>query len=162
MKIGIISDTHIPDSADQIPKVILDAFKNVDMVIHAGDLVDLSVLSELKSICKNVLGVWGNMDPEEVRRELKEKEILQIGSHRIGLMHGSGSPNNLPESLTSVFKDDNVDIIIFGHSHNSMNEVRNGILFFNPGSATDKVFSTYNSYGIIEINGKVDAKVIKI
>jgi len=162
MKIGVISDTHIPDKAKQIPKAILDAFKNVDMIIHAGDLVDLSVLNELKGVCKDVLAVRGNMDPEEVKNKLKEKEILQIGKHRIGIMHGFGAPNNLPESLIKEFKDDGVDIIIFGHSHNSMNEVKDGILFFNPGSATDKIFADFNSYGIIEVNDKIEARIIKI
>lgn len=162
MKIGVISDTHIPERANEIPQKILDDFKNVDMVIHAGDLVDLSVLEKLKSVCSNIKAVWGNMDPEEVRRKIPEKEILQIGKHRIGIMHGYGAPNNLIQSMGSIFKDDKVDMIIFGHAHYSVNEKIGGILFFNPGSATDKVFAPYNSYGIIEINDKIEAKILKL
>ena len=162
MKIGVISDTHIPDRAKEIPQKILDEFKNVDMVIHAGDLADISVLDKLRKVCKNVTAVWGNMDPEEVKNSLPEKTILKIGKYRIGVIHGFGAPNKLIESLESIFKCDNVNIIIFGHAHYSVNEERNGILFFNPGTPTDKVFSQYNSYGIIEINDKIDAKIIKI
>ena len=162
MRIGVISDTHIPDRAKEIPQKILDEFKKVDMVIHAGDLVDINVLDKLRKVCKNVTAVWGNMDPEEIKKVLPEKTILKIGNRRIGLIHGFGAPNKLIESLESVFKCDNVNIIIFGHSHYSVNEERNGILFFNPGSATDKIFSQYNSYGIIEINDKVEAKIIRI
>lgn len=162
VKIGVISDTHIPERANEIPQKILDDFKNVDMIIHAGDLVDLSVLEKLKSVCSNIKAVWGNMDPEEVRKKIPEKEILQIGKHRIGIMHGYGAPNNLVQHLSSIFKDDKVDMVIFGHAHYSVNEKIGGILFFNPGSATDKVFAPYNSYGIIEINDKIEARIIKL
>lgn len=162
MKIGVISDTHIPDKALDLPKDILKGFQGVDMIIHAGDLADLSVLSKLRSICSNVKAVWGNMDPPDVRKELKEKEIIKVGNFKIGIMHGCGRPDNLIESLSVEFKKDNVDIIIFGHSHSSLNEKRGNILFFNPGSPTDKIFSPYNSYGIIEINDKIEAKIIQL
>ncbi|MCU0652376.1 MAG: metallophosphoesterase [Candidatus Omnitrophica bacterium] len=162
MRIGVISDTHIPDRASQIPAQILEDFKNVDMVIHVGDLVDLVVLDQLRSVCKNVVAVWGNMDPYEVREQLTEKEIIKAGSHRIGVMHGFGSPGRLIEFLTEKFKNDAVDIIIFGHSHLPCNEKRGDILFFNPGSPTDKIFSAVNSYGMIEVNDTVEAKIIEI
>lgn len=162
MKIGVIADTHIPDRAKEVPPEILEAFKGVDMVIHAGDLVNLSVLDQLRSVCKNVKAVWGNMDPEEVRQGLPEKEILQIGSHKIGIMHGYGPPHKLIELMEGIFKNDGVDAVIFGHSHSATNEDKNGVLYFNPGSATDKVFAAYNSIGIIEINDKIKARIIKI
>lgn len=162
MKIGVIADTHIPDRAKEIPKEILEDFKNADLIIHAGDLVDLAVLDKLKSVCKHVKAVWGNMDPYEVRKKLPEKEILEVGGYRIGVMHGYGSPAKLIDFLASSFKNDKVDLIIFGHAHTSFNEKKGDILFFNPGSPTDKVFSPYNSYGIIEINDKIEAKIIKL
>ena len=162
MKIGVISDTHISDKAAGLPIEILKGLQGVDMIIHAGDLADLSVLNKLKSICHNVKAVWGNMDPPDVREELNEKEIIKAGNFKIGIMHGCGRPDNLIEILSEEFKKDNVDIIIFGHSHSSLNEKRGNILFFNPGSPTDKIFSPYNSYGIIEINDKIEAKIIKL
>jgi putative phosphoesterase len=162
MRIGVISDTHIPDRAKDIPQKILEEFKNVDMVIHVGDLVDLSVLNKLKSVCNNVTAVWGNMDSPEVRKALPEKEVLKIGRYNVGVMHGYGAPSKLIDLMSSVFKDSNVNLVIFGHSHSPVNEKKNDILFFNPGSATDKIFSPYNSYGIIEINDKIEAKIIKL
>ncbi len=162
MRIGVISDTHIPDRAEEIPQKILEDFADVDMIIHVGDLVDLSVLKKLKSICANTIAVRGNMDPLDVRTQLPEKEVIKVAKFKIAIMHGYGAPANLIGLLSSVFKEDNVDVIIFGHSHNSVNEKREGVLFFNPGSATDKVFSEYNSYGIIEINDTIEAKIIKI
>lgn len=162
MKIGVISDTHIPDRAKEIPQNILEEFKNTDMIIHAGDLVNLTVLEKLKTICNNVKAVRGNMDGEQVREKLPEKEVFKIGNYKLGVMHGYGPPNKLIELMTNVFKDDFVNIIIFGHAHYGVNEKRNGVLFFNPGSPTDKIFSPYNSYGIIEVNDKIVAQIIKL
>lgn len=162
MKIGVIADTHIPDREKEIPRQILEAFKDMDMVIHAGDFIDLSVLDKLKTVCKDVKAVWGNMDPYEVRKQLPEKEIVRVGNHKIGIMHGYGPPNGLIGLLGEIFKEEDVDIIIFGHSHSAVNEKRGDILYFNPGSATDKIFALYNSYGIIEINDKIKARIIKI
>lgn len=162
MKIGVISDTHIPDRADSIPKVVLEAFKGVDMIIHTGDLVELAVLDELKAVCKNVKAVYGNMDSHEVKSKLQEKDVIKINGHKIGITHGYGNPNNLVELLKKIFKNDGVDTIVFGHSHIPMNEKKGNILFFNPGSATDKIFSPYNSYGILEVADNVDGKIVRI
>jgi len=162
MKIGVIADTHIPDRAKDIPRQILEAFKGVDMVIHAGDFVDLSVLDKLKTVCKEVRAVWGNMDPYTVRKNLPEKEIVKIGKYKIGIMHGYGPPNKLIELLSEIFKEEGLDIIIFGHSHCAINKREGNVLYFNPGSPTDKIFAIYNSYGIIEINDKIKARIIKI
>jgi putative phosphoesterase len=102
------------------------------------------------------------MDPDEVREKLPEKEIIDIGKHRIGIMHGFGHPENLINLMSEEFKDDKVDLIIFGHSHKPCNEKKGDILYFNPGSVTDTVFAPFNSYGLIEINDRIEAKIIKI
>lgn len=163
MKIGVLADTHIPDRAKDIPKEILEAFKDVDMIIHAGDLVEPSVLDKLSSICKNVVAVKGNMDHDVRVKDLPEKELLRIGVFRIGIMHGlGGPPDKIIYHLAEVFKADHVDLIIFGHSHVPLNEKRGNIIFFNPGSPTDKVFAPYNSYGIIEIDKTIQAEIIRI
>jgi len=162
MEIGVISDTHIPEQAKDIPNKILEDFKNMDLVIHAGDLVELSILDKLRTACRDVRAVWGNMDPDETREKLSEKEIFEIANYKIGVMHGYGHPRNLIELMEKSFKNDKVDLIIFGHSHTALFEKRGDILYFNPGSPTDKIFSPYNSYGIIEISDKIEAKIIRI
>lgn len=163
MKIGVVSDTHIPERANALPQKLLEDFKKVDLIIHAGDLIELYVLEELQKVCGRVVAVWGNMDTIPVRNSLPKKEIIKINGKKIGLTHGVGHPNKLIDLVTKIFKDDNVDIIIFGHSHRPLNETRGKIIYFNPGSPTDKVFSPFNSYGILEISGdKIEGKIIKL
>lgn len=162
MKIGVISDTHIPDRALELPKEIAEAFKTADMIIHAGDLVDLTVLDKLKSICKNVKAVYGNMDNPAVKRKLPEKEIIDAGKYKIGITHGYGPADRLTALMKQIFKNDGVDIIVFGHSHAPLNEKIDNTLYFNPGSPTDKIFSQYNSYGLLEINDKIEAKIVRL
>ncbi|MBM3246465.1 MAG: metallophosphoesterase [Candidatus Omnitrophica bacterium] len=162
MRIGVISDTHIPDRARAIPPEILEDFKNVEMIIHTGDFVDIGVLDRLKSVCANVKAVYGNMDSYQVRNSLPEKQVIEIGKYRIGIMHGIGAPAKLIEYMEKAFLNDRVDLVVFGHSHTPVVEKRGEILFFNPGSPTDKIFSPYNSYGIIEINDKIEARIIRL
>lgn len=161
IRIGVISDTHIPDRAKEIPKVILEDFKNVSLILHAGDLVVLDVLKRLNDICE-VIAVFGNMDGKETKEVLPEKRTINIGKFKIGLFHGWGAPSNLINLVKKEFQKDKCDVIIFGHSHSPLNELRDGILFFNPGTPTDKIFSPYNSYGILEIDEEINAKVIRI
>jgi uncharacterized protein len=172
LKIGVISDTHIVDSSKHIPAQILQAFGQVNLIIHAGDSVSLKAIEELRGVGPECVVVAGNMDLEDVRKKYPVKQVLEIFGYRIGLMHGSGPAAGLVELLKEAFKEDNCDLIIFGHSHKPVIEKVGKILFFNPGSATDPVAS-YNSYGIIELaklpqSGNPDrqsgiaAKIIKI
>lgn len=161
MKIGVISDTHIPERAQDLPKEVYLAFKNVDLIIHAGDLVSIDVLNSLNKICP-VKAVYGNMDSPEVKKTLKQKEIISIGNFKIGLIHGEGHPSVLIHLLKKTF-DQKLDIIVFGHSHSPINEKQSSTLFFNPGSPTDTIFSPYRSYGIIEISdNNIKAEIVRL
>lgn len=162
MIIGVISDTHIPATAKRIPETIIDAFRKVDMVIHAGDMIGLEAIEELKAVCPKVIAVAGNMDNQEVRSQYPLKELFKVGNFKVGLMHGFGSPANLISVLEDAFKLDKPDLIIFGHSHKPFNECVNGVLFFNPGSATDTITAEYNSYGLIEITDQINARIVRI
>ena len=160
MKIGVISDTHIPERALDIPKEVYAAFKDADLILHAGDLITPDVLDILNKICP-VMAVYGNMDNQKVRERLKEKEIITVGSFKIGLIHGRGHPENLISFIKDAFGQ-KLDIIVFGHSHAPFNEKKEGVLFFNPGSATDTIFSPYRSYGILEINDDIKSQIVRL
>ncbi len=160
-KIGVISDTHIY-TFKELPDNLVQALKKVDLILHAGDLMNVKILEGLKAIGPQVHAVWGNMDPPDLRRILPDAEIIQLKQFRIGLTHGWGAPFNLIETVKEKFRNEELDCIVYGHSHSPRNEVRQGILFFNPGSPTDKFFAAYNSYGILELNERIAGKIIKI
>jgi hypothetical protein len=172
VRIGVISDTHIPDREHHLPQVILDNFKRVDLIAHAGDIVSLGVIEELKNVCPKVLVVAGNMDQETVKKKYPQKQVLEIAGYKVGLIHGAGPAAGLPDLIQEAFKKDGCDLIIFGHSHKPMNDRVNGILLFNPGSATD-LSAAYNSYGIINLKKRplgpgqkdasgIEAEIIRI
>jgi putative phosphoesterase len=162
MKIGILSDTHIPDRAKELPAKLLDEFKGADMVIHAGDLADLSVHKALLGVCKDVRVVSGNMDPVEIKNMFPQRQLIKAGAFTIGLVHGWGPPNKLLETVKEEFKADKPDIVIFGHSHQALNQQDGKTLYFNPGSPTDNVFAPFRSFGIIEITDKINARIVKL
>jgi putative phosphoesterase len=161
MRILVLSDTHVPRMAKNIPMAVYDEAKNCDLVLHAGDFTEIGVFERLKKLSK-IVAVCGNMDSKELTAILKPKETIELKGFKIGLIHGSGSPDGLIERIYEEFKNDKVDCIIFGHSHHAMNETYKNVLFLNPGSPTDKVFAKYNSYGIIEISDKIKADIIKL
>ena len=151
MKIGVISDTHASSFA-QLPGRILRALAEVDLIIHTGDFVTRDVLDGLKRLGE-LKAVRGNMDSEELKQILPEKEILEIEGRRVGIIHGWGSPHGIDDRVGGMFED--VDIIVYGHSHHSQNEVKRGILFFNPGQAR-------NSFGILTIDREVRGEIINL
>jgi uncharacterized protein len=158
MNIGVISDTH----SHPIPKQVLEAFKKVDLIIHAGDFCDEKTLKVLSNI-KEVKGVWGNMDPREWHDIFPAKQLIRCGEFTIGVFHGEGSKSKVLERVREEFKKDRVDAVVFGHSHQPFNECINGVLYFNPGSPNDIVSAPYCSYGILQITGKgISGKIIKL
>ena len=151
MRIGVVSDTHVT-SFVEVPDRILVALAEVDLIIHAGDFVTEDVFDGLKRLGE-VKAVWGNMDSNELKRILPEKELLLIEEKRIGITHGSGGPYGIEDRVSRMFKD--VDVIIYGHSHQPRNEIKEGVLFFNPGRAR-------NSFGILTIGKEVKGEIVNL
>lgn len=151
MKIAVLSDSHIT-SFDDIPKKVIDHLSTMDLIVHAGDFVTRDVLEGLKKLGK-VTAVQGNMDSSELRNLLPEKEIIEVGSKRIGIVHGWGAPLRMEHKVKSVFTGEKLDAIIFGHSHFSQNKVIDGILFFNPGKAS-------RSFGILTVEEDIKGEII--
>jgi len=160
VKICVISDTHT-DSIDNLPRQVLDELSGADMIIHAGDFTGKRVVDALRKI-GSFRGVYGNIDGPEVRRELPEIDIVQAGDFKIGVNHPAegGSPYTLEQRLRPKFPG--VHAIIHGHSHRTKNDVRDGVLWFNPGSATGKFPATKKTYGILTINKEIRGEIITL
>lgn len=158
MKIGVISDTHLSAYTDEFAKIIDTYLSHVDMIIHAGDIVDIKVVESLAKV-KKVEAVCGNMDNPEIRYALPSQLILELGDFKVGVIHGSGRPYGIEERIMTLF--DMVDCIVYGHTHTPKNEIYEGILFFNPGSPTDH-YAKENTVGILEIDKEIKGKIIRV
>lgn len=160
MLIGVLSDTHIPYRAKRLPEIVLNKLNGVDLIIHAGDWQTIEVYDVLRTIAP-VEGVAGNTDGEEVIRRLGWKKIIQAGPYRIGIVHGHGGDRTKTvDRALNTFSSDQVDVIIFGHSHIPLLEERDGIILFNPGSPTDKRRQPKYSFGLVQITNQIVAKHI--
>lgn len=159
MRIVVISDTHIPVVSNKIPSKILEELKNSDLCIHAGDLIDTTVTKEILQYTE-LKAVKGNMDSNDIQKNFPDKLILKLDEVKIGLIHGSGSPFNIISRVEDSFEEP-LDMYIFGHTHSAYDKIHEGKIFFNPGSPTDKFFSKFNSYGILNIEGDcIERKII--
>lgn len=146
--IGVISDTHIPQFK-KLPVSLWDHFAGVELIIHAGDLSVLAVLDELEATAP-VLAVQGNVEDDEVMRKLPIKREIAVGHCRIGVIHILGDSRNRERIARQEFP--NARCVVFGHSHIPWNEERNGLLLFNPGSATDRRRQASCSIGLLHVN----------
>ena len=160
MKVGIISDTHISKKIDSIDRLIEDYFYDVDTIIHVGDFNSSEVIKRIKSK-KKFIGVYGNNDSKDIRNILPIKDIIKIEGYKVGLFHGHGSGKNTLDRAYDEFKDDKVDIIIFGHSHQPIIRTRNKVLMINPGSPMKKLKERWYSYVLLQLNKKkIEAKMV--
>jgi putative phosphoesterase len=160
VKICVISDTHT-GSIDDLHRRLLDELSSVDMIIHAGDFTGKPLLDALRRIGP-FKGVYGNIDGPEVRKELPETDIVQMAGFKIGVNHPAegGSPLTLEQRLRPKFSG--VQAIIHGHSHQTKNDFQDGILWFNPGSATGKFPATKKTYGILTLDKEIRGEIITL
>jgi len=152
MKIGILADTHIRQGRS-LPSFIWDSLADLDMILHAGDILTKNVLEEL-SLLAPVIAVKGNGD--WLLSDLPDKIITSAGNIKIGITHGYlGRGKNTQDRAYNTFRGNQVDVIVFGHSHVPFKSVFNGITLFNPGSPTDRRGQPNYSLGILTVEDEV-------
>lgn len=161
-RIAVVSDTHIPARAHTLPPRLLELLQGAELILHAGDLVDESVLDELRALAP-VEAVAGNMDPYSLHRSLGRRKLVRIGAVTVGLVHGDGARSNTFTRALETFSGvkQQPQAIVFGHSHKPLCCRHEGILMFNPGSATDPRRSPQPSCGFLSIEGgNIDGEII--
>ena len=151
--IGIISDTHIPHFK-KLPDAIWEHLAGVELIIHAGDLSVLAVMKELETISP-VMAVQGNVEEDEVIHTLPIKREIVVGHCRIGIVHILGDSHNRERIARQEFP--NARVVVFGHSHIPYNQEHNGLLLFNPGSATDRRRQERCSIGLLHIDDQTQS-----
>lgn len=161
MLIGVLSDTHIPARASTLPGRVIEAFRGVDLILHAGDITTLAVLQRLSTLAP-IEAVHGNVDPPEVSSVLPRTRIVALDNgKRIGLVHGNSGPGvSTLERARRTFEGQRVDVIVFGHSHTPYCEWHDGVLLFNPGSPTDKRRMKRASYGLLRVDETITGEIV--
>lgn len=160
MLIGLISDTHIPDRARELPKNVISAFQNVDLILHAGDLTSMEVIDELEKIAPTI-AIQGNMD-RAAGIILPNAKVIEAEGIKIGIAHGEVYPRADTQQLLYLAKQLDADILVTGHSHQPKIEQIDGVLLLNPGSPIVPRLSD-RTVMLLEINNKdVDVEVVKI
>ncbi|QEE61546.1 metallophosphoesterase [Salinibacterium sp. dk2585] len=133
----LIADTHVPKRALRIPEQVWRAVDDADVVIHAGDWVEASVLDELEARATRLVGVWGNNDGAELRHRLPEVAHETIEGIRFSVVHETGAAQGREKRCDAAFPD--TDVLVFGHSHIPWDTTTpRGMRLLNPGSPTDR------------------------
>lgn len=145
--------------AKVLPKIVLEIFKDMDHIIHAGDILSMDVISDLEKLAP-VTAVAGNVDSPELLEKIGDRKIITFGNFNIGIFHGHGKKGKTVDRAIKCFQDDTVNCIIFGHSHIPYCQYHGDILLFNPGSPTDKRRNYNYSIGVIEINEIISPRLI--
>jgi putative phosphoesterase len=155
MKIGIISDTH-----GLLRAQVFDVFQGVEHILHAGDVGDPGILTELAAIAP-VTAVWGNVDGMDLRARIPEIARLELGGVRIVILHGMQLGSPTPQKAAAAHPD--AGLVVFGHSHRPIIQQAGPTLAVNPGSAGPRRFKDPVTVAIAEIeNGTVQARLIDL
>jgi len=141
----LISDTHVPQRAKRLPEQVWRAVDEADLVLHAGDWVDLSLYEELTRRASALLGVFGNNDGADLRGVLPEIARDSIEGIRFAMIHQTGAATGREKRMDLAFPD--ADVLVFGHSHIPWDSVSpGGLRLLNPGSPTDRRRQSAHTY----------------
>ena len=133
----LLADTHVPKRARDLPAQVWQAVEEADVVIHAGDWVDVRLLDELEARSARLVACWGNNDHGELRTRLPEVARLELEGIRLGVVHETGQAKGREERMSETYAD--LDVLVFGHSHIPWDTVTStGLRLLNPGSPTDR------------------------
>jgi putative phosphoesterase len=151
-RLAVISDTHLPRGGRALPAACLERLQSADAILHAGDLIELSVLAELEAIGPLVHAVRGNVDSAELQARLPLTRIVQVEGARIAMVHDGGPADGRLERLRRRFPD--ADAAVFGHSHLPLHEERGGFAIFNPGSPTERRRAPRHTMGMATVTDR--------
>lgn len=150
IRIGVISDTH-----GLLRPEAIDALRGSDHIIHAGDVGDPEILNSLGTLAP-LTAIRGNIDKEGWAKKLPGTEVLELAGFSIYVLHDVAKLDLKPDA--SGF-----GAVIYGHSHVPKQEIKNGVLYFNPGSAGPRRFKLPISIGKLTIEGQqMRGEIIKI
>ena len=136
IRVLIIADTHVPHRAKDLPQTVWAEVDRADVVVHAGDWVDVALLDRLEQRSRSLLACWGNNDGSAVRRRLPEVASATIAGVRVTVVHETGARERRDERMRAAYPD--TDLLVFGHSHIPWDTTYAGLRLINPGSPTER------------------------
>jgi uncharacterized protein len=133
----LLADTHLPKRAKDLPAQVWAEVDAADVVVHAGDWVDVPLLDRLEARSKRLVACYGNNDGPELRARLPEVARAEIGGLRLAVVHETGGKEGRERRCSAAYPD--VDVLVFGHSHIPWDTTTDtGLRLLNPGSPTDR------------------------
>jgi putative phosphoesterase len=154
----LLADTHVPARARELPAQVWNAVAAADVVVHAGDWVDVALLDELEARAAVLVGVYGNNDGPELRARLPEVARVELDGVRLAVVHETGPAKGREARCAAQFPED--DVLVFGHSHIPWDSVApGGLRLLNPGSPTDRRRQPVATYMTLELTGGEIGKV---
>ena len=144
VRLLVMSDTHLPLRARDLPALLWDEVVRADLVVHAGDWVDVATLDRLESRSRALLACWGNNDGPPLRARLPEVARATVEGVRVAVVHETGSKERRGERMRGAYPD--TDLLVFGHSHIPWDTTHAGLRLLNPGSPTDRRREPFCTY----------------
>jgi putative phosphoesterase len=157
LRLLLLADTHVPARARELPARVWNAVAAADVVVHAGDWVDIALLDELEARAAALVGVYGNNDGPALRARLPEVARVELDGVRLAVVHETGPAKGREARCAAQFPDD--DVLVFGHSHIPWDSVApGGLRLLNPGSPTDRRRQPVATYMTLELTeGQIGA-----
>ncbi|GAB2620540.1 metallophosphoesterase [Kocuria arenosa] len=145
VRLLLLADTHVPKRARDLPAAVWRAVDDAEVVLHAGDWIDLATLDRLEERAARLVGVWGNNDGPGLRERLPEVARATFGGVRFGMVHETGAATGREARMDRAFPG--LDVLVFGHSHIPWDSTTPaGLRLLNPGSPTDRRRQPYCTY----------------
>jgi putative phosphoesterase len=159
VRLLLISDTHVPKRARDLPERVWDEVARTDVVLHAGDWVDVGLLDELQRRAARLVACWGNNDGPELRARLPERADVTLGGVRFTVVHETGAAAGREARMARLYPD--TDVLVFGHSHIPWDSTaETGLRLLNPGSPTDRRRQPHCTYMTVTVEQGVLAEVV--
>lgn len=137
LRLLLTADTHVPKRARDLPEQLWREVDLADVVVHAGDWVDVALLDELEARATRVVAVYGNNDGTALRARLPEVAVVEVGGVQLSVVHETGPATGRERRCATRFAD--MDVVVFGHSHIPWDTTtESGLRLLNPGSPTDR------------------------
>ncbi len=152
-RLVLLADTHVPKRARDLPEEVWQAVDGADIVVHAGDWVDVRLLDELEKRSNRLVACWGNNDHGELRERLPEVARIEVEDVRLGVVHETGQAKDREKRMSAEYAD--LDVLVFGHSHIPWDSVSStGLRLLNPGSPTDRRRQPHCTYMTALVEGR--------